>query len=111
MKSFVLLLSLLFTNNLIAHENDKPPQLWSSFKDLNKSKEACLTESFLAVSDMGIQNTTQNEYGFYGNIGSSRIVVKCLSFGSNKSKVMVAVAGKSRKTVEYLRNFIIHLIN
>lgn len=110
MKSFVLLIPLLFSNSLIAHEIDKPPELWSWFKDLKITKEACLTQSFLALSDVGLKNTTQNEYGFYGNIKNNRIVVKCLSAGSNESKVMVAVAGSNRKSVEHLRNNIIKLI-
>lgn len=110
MKSFLLLITILFSNNIFAHEIDKPPELWSWFKDLQKSKAACLTQSFLALSEVGLKNTTQNEYGFYGNIENNRIVVKCLSTDSNHSKVMVAVAGTNRKSVESLRNNIIKLI-
>jgi hypothetical protein len=110
MKSFLLLIIILFSTSLIAHEIDKPPELWSWFKDIKKPKEACLTQSFLALSEIGLKNTTQNEYGFYGNIKNNRIVVKCLSIGSNESKVMVAVAGSNRKSVEHIRNNIIKLI-
>jgi len=111
MKSFLLLITILFSNSIIAHEIDKPPELWSWFKDLQKPKAACLTQSFFALSEVGLENTTQNEYGFYGDIENNRIVVKCLSTDSNRSKVMVAVAGTNRKSVESLRNNIIKLIN
>jgi len=110
MKSFILLITIFISNNLIAHEIDNPPELWSSFKDLKKSKEACEVESFLAVSLIDLKNTIQNEYGIYGNIKNNKIVIKCMSIGLNKSKVMVAVAGSNRKSVEYLRNKIIRLI-
>jgi len=106
----VLLIVILFSNNIVAHEIDKPPELWSWFKDLQKSKETCLTQSFLALSEVGIKNITQNEYGFYGNIENNRVVVKCLSNDLNSSKVMVAVAGTKRKSVETIRNNIIKLI-
>lgn len=110
MKSFLFLIAILFTNNLSAHESDKPPELWSWFKDLQQPKETCLKQSFLALSEVGLKNTTQNEYGFYGNIENNRVVVKCLSTEPDKSKVMVAVAGSNRKSVEYIRNKIIKLI-
>ena len=98
------------SKNIVAQEIEKPPELWSWFKDLQKHKAACLTQSFLALSEVGLKNTTKNEYGFYGNIDNNRIVVKCLSTDSNRSKVMVAVAGTNRKSVESLRNNIIKLI-
>ena len=110
MKSFLFLIAILFSNSLLAHETDKPPELWSWFKDLQQPKEVCLTQSFLALSEVGLKNTTQNEYGFYGNIENNRVVVKCLSTDSNSSKVMVAVAGSNRKSVESVRNNIIKLI-
>ncbi len=110
MKLFILLITILFSSSLLAHETDKPPELWSWFKDLNKSKQSCLTQSFLALDEINLENTIQNKYGFYGNIKNNKIVVKCLSTSSNKSKVMVAVAGSNRKSVEYLRNTIIKLI-
>ena len=110
MKYILLLITLIFSSNLVAHENDKPPELWSWFKDLPKPKEACLTQSFLALSEVGLKNMRKNEYGFYGNIENNRIVVKCLSTDTNHSKVMVAVAGLNRKSVESLRNRIIKLI-
>lgn len=96
---------------MIAHEVNKPPELWSWFKDLQKSKEVCLTQSFFALSEIGLKNTAQNEYGFYGNIENNTVVVKCLSNDSNSSKVMVAVAGANRKSVESIRNNFIKLIN
>ena len=81
MKSFVLLIIILFSSNLLAHEIDKPPELWSWFKDLKKSKEACLTQSFLALDEINLENTIKNKYGFYGNIKNNKIVVKCLANG------------------------------
>ena len=51
-------------NIIEADEVDKPPQLWSWFKDLQKPKTGCLKQSFLALSEVGIPNIKQNEYGF-----------------------------------------------
>jgi len=110
MKYFLLLTLILFSSNVLAHESDKPPELWSWFKDLNKPKEACITQSFLALSEVGLEQTTQNDYGFYGVIENNRIVVKCISSGADESKVMVAVAGSNRKSVEDIRNHLIKLI-
>lgn len=106
----LLLLGLLLTNIAFAHEVDKPPELWSWFKDLNKSKASCFTESFLALNQVGLTQITKNEYGFYGTYNNNRIVVKCLSLGANQSKVMVAVAGMKRESVADLRNKVIALI-
>jgi hypothetical protein len=98
------------SNIIEAGEVDKPPQLWSWFKDLQKPKADCLKQSFLALSEIGIPNIKQNEYGFYGTFNNNSVVVKCLTIDSNHSKAMVAVAGKNRKSVEPLRNNIIKLI-
>ena len=110
MKSVILLITIFFSNNLIAHELNKPPELCSWFKEINKTKQACLTQSFLAVSEVNLKNTTQNEFGIYGNVKSNRVVVKCMPTRSNKSMLMVAVAGSNRKEVENLRNKIVQLI-
>jgi len=89
-----------------AHESTSPPQLWSDFKDLNASKEACEIQSLSVLEGLNLSNIIQNQYGIYGIFKSNRIVVKCLKQGS-KSKVWVAVAGHDRDTVEMLRNKII----
>lgn len=110
MKSLVFLITILFSNILIAHENEKPPELWTWFKDLEKPKDSCVTQSFYALTEVGVENMIKNEHGFYGNIKNNKIVVKCLSIEPRKSKVLVAVAGSSPKSVESLRNRIINLI-
>ena len=53
------------------------------------------------------ENQVENEYGIYGNVKSNRVVVKCIELSPNQSKLMVAVAGYNRDSVELVRNKII----
>jgi len=101
----VLILLLLLSGSALAEE--KPPELWSSFKDLSKSKEACEIQSSYALQVLGLENQVENEYGIYGNVKSNRVVVKCIELSPNQSKLMVAVAGYNRDSVELVRNKII----
>lgn len=96
---------LLCSATTYAAEN--PPELWSSFKDLNKSKAACELQSSYALQNIGLENQTENENGIYGNVKSNRVVVKCIEISPTHSKVMVAVAGHDRDAVELVRNKII----
>ncbi len=94
-----------------AWASEKPPELWSWFKDLNKSKEACEVQSSFILQSISLEDRVENEYGIYGNIKSNRVVVKCIAISKNKSKLMVAVAGHNRDSVEIIRNKIVELIN
>lgn len=91
--------------------NEQPPELWSSIKDLNKSKEACEIQSSYALQSLSLEKRTENKHGIYGNIKSNRVVVKCIAISEGKSKLMVAVAGNNRSSVEMLRNKIVQSIN
>ena len=104
----VLVLLFLLSGPTLAEE--KPPELWSWFKDLNKSKEACEIQSSYALQVLGLENQVENEYGIYGNVKSNRVVVKCIEISPNQSKLMVAVAGYNRDSVELVRNKIIDSI-
>lgn len=105
---FIILCTLSF--NVFAHDSEKPPELWSWFKDLKKSKEACEIQSSYILQKIKLENQIENEYGIYGNVKSNRVVVKCISIGDDNSKLMVAVAGHNRDSVELVRNHIISLI-
>lgn len=107
MKYFFYLI-IVFSANLVAHE--EPPELWSSFKDLNKSKEACEVQSSFILSGLELDVQAWNEYGLYANIKSSRIVIKCVPLTKKTSKLLVAVAGHDRESVEMIRNHIIRSI-
>ena len=91
--------------------SEKPPELWSWFKDLDKSKEACEIQSSYVLQDLNIEDLHENKYGIYGNVKSNRVVVKCISIADNKSKLMVAVAGNNKDSVEILRNKIVNSID
>ena len=104
----VLVLLFLLSGSAIAEE--KPPELWSWFKDLSKSKEACEIQSSYALQVIGLENQVENEYGIYGNVRSNRVVVKCIEISPTRSKLMVAVAGYNRDSVELVRNKIISSI-
>ena len=104
MKKLILFLILPFS--AIAHESNKPPELWSWFKDMNKSSEACKIQSSFILDKIGVKNIKQNEYGVYGIFQSNRIVVKCLPKEKN-SILWVAVAGTDRDSVELIRNKIV----
>lgn len=104
MKKIILLLILPFS--VIAHESNTPPELWSWFKDMNKSSEACKIQSSFILDKIGVKNIKQNEHGVYGVFQSNRIVVKCLPKDKN-SILWVAVAGTDRDSVELIRNKIV----
>ena len=108
MKKIILLLLMPFS--VIAHESNKPPELWSWFKDMNKSSEACKIQSSFILEKVGVKNIMQNEHGVYGTYQSNRIVVKCLSKEKN-SILWVAVAGSDKDSVELIRNKIIADVN
>lgn len=110
MKAILLLLITSLSFNVTAHEADTPPELWSWFKDLNKSKEACDIQSSFTLSELKLKNQTETEYGIYGHIKSNKIVVKCISTGPNQSKLMVAVAGHNKDSVKLIRDKIIKSI-
>ena len=99
---------LLLCSSVYAAEN--PPELWSWFKDLNKSKEACDIQSSYTLQNIGLENQTENENGIYGNVKSNRVVVKCIEISPTKSKLMVAVAGHDRDSVKLVRDKIIKSI-
>jgi len=110
MNKIFLAFLLMLPGSFYAIGSEKPPELWSWFKDLDKSKEACEIQSSFILESFKVENQVETEHGLYGNIKSNRIVVKCLSIGTNKSKLMVAVAGRNRDSVELLRNAIIREI-
>ena len=104
MNKLLMLLLLPFT--VFAHESNKPPELWSWFKDMNKSSQACKIQSSFILEKIGIKNLIQNEHGVYGTFQTNRIVIKCLPQNEN-SLLWVAVAGSDRDSVELIRNKII----
>ena len=104
---FLFLTALSF--NIHAHEYKQIPELWSDFRDLNMSENQSSIEIFHKMSEFDLSNLTKNQYGVYGNINNSQVVLKCIEISSSKSKVLVAVAGLDRKTVESTRNTIIRL--
>ncbi len=87
------------------------PELWSSIKDLNKSKEACEVQSSFVLQGMDVKSRTENDYGIYAVIKSNRVVIKCIAVAKNKSKLLVAVAGDDRDAVELIRNALVKAIN
>ena len=106
MKKWMLALGF-FCEACLAHEPGKVPELWSWFKDLNKSASACEIQSSFALQKIGLENQVENEYGVYGTYKGNRVVVKCLAMGEGKSKAWVAVAGHDRDAVELVRNIIV----
>ena len=104
-------LTISFLVSPFAWASEKPPELWSWFKDLDKSKEACEIQSSYVLQSLKLEKQTENEYGIYGSVKSNRIVVKCIEMSVNKSKLMVAVAGNDRDSVEIIRNKIIQSIH
>lgn len=100
----------LVSSSSFAGDVNRPPELWSWFKDLNKSADACQIQSSFILDKLKITDRVENENGIYGVYKTNRIVVKCLAQGE-KSKLMVAVAGHDRDSVELLRNLIIKEIN
>ena len=110
MRLTVLVFAFLLSSTAMAESVDKPPELWSWIKDLNKSKEACEIQSSFVLRKLNVSNQVENEYGIYGNIKSNRIVVKCISINEKASKLLVAVAGSNRDSVELVRNEIVKSI-
>ncbi|WP_420589492.1 hypothetical protein [Bacterioplanoides sp.] len=108
MKWILSTIFIIFSTKTFAGE---PPELWSSIKDLDKSKEACEIQSSFILQSIGLENQIENKYGIYGNVKSNRVVVKCIAISSDKSKLMVAVAGNDRKSVEAVRNKLVKSIN
>ncbi|MEX2961341.1 hypothetical protein [Microbulbifer sp. TYP-18] len=108
MKWMVLLFTLISAN---ASSEEKPPELWSWIKDLDKSKEACEIQSSYVLQSLHLDNQIENQHGIYGNVKSNRVVVKCIAISPNQSKLLVAVAGNDRNSVEIVRNKIIQSIN
>jgi len=106
MNTKIIVLLLIFPLQSFAHESKKPPELWSWFKTLNKSTEACKIQSAFILEKIGVKNIIQNKHGVYGIYTSNRIVIKCLSKNS-KSILWVAVAGSDRDSVELIRNKIV----
>ena len=53
-----------------AWASEQPPELWSWFKDLEKSKEACEIQSSYILQSIALENQIENEYGIYGNVKS-----------------------------------------
>ena len=110
MRSSLIVLLALFSSAVFAHQKETPPELWSWFKDLNKSKEACEIQSSYIVKELNLEQLVENQYGIYGNVKSNRVVVKCIAITPNTSKLMVAVAGKNKGSVELIRNKLIKSI-
>ncbi|WP_417539237.1 hypothetical protein [Marinobacter sp.] len=106
MKKWILALVLL-SGTCFAQEPDKAPELWSWFKDLDKSAAACEIQSSFTLQKIGLENQVENKHGIYGTYKGNRVVVKCLAMGEGKSKVWVAVAGNDRDAVELVRNMIV----
>ncbi|WP_370978454.1 hypothetical protein [Agaribacterium sp. ZY112] len=91
--------------------SETPPELWSWIKDLNKSKEACDIQSSYVLQAIKLENQQESAYGIYGNVKSNRVVVKCIEISKQHSKLLVAVAGNDKDSVELVRNHIVSAIN
>lgn len=106
----MVIVSAALACQALAEDVRKPPELWSSFKDLNKSADACQIQSLYVLDKINVTNLVHNQQGIYGVYESNRVVVKCIPQGEG-SKLMVAVAGYERDSVELLRNLIIREVN
>ncbi|OUS26441.1 hypothetical protein A9Q99_18065 [Gammaproteobacteria bacterium 45_16_T64] len=111
MKKVLFILLFIIPSFLHAGETTRPPELWSWIKDLDKSKEACEIQSSFILQSINLENQDETKYGIYGNVKSNRVVVKCIRITENTSKLLVAVAGHNRDSVELLRNHIVKAIN
>jgi hypothetical protein len=87
----------------VANDVAQPPELWSAFKDLNKSAAACQLQSKFVLEQMGVERLVDNDNGLYGVLKGNRVVVKCTGSGA-KSVLWVAVAGADRDSVALIRN-------
>ncbi len=56
---------VFLTENCFSHPvgNNKPPELWSWFKDLEKSVKACEIRSSFILQNLHFENRTENQYG------------------------------------------------
>ncbi len=106
MKKVIFVFACFISSLSYSSSQSTPPELWSWFKDLDKSAKACEIQSSFILQKLKVENQTENEYGLYGNIKSNRIVIKCIAIGE-KSKLWVAVAGNDKDSVEYIRNLLI----
>lgn len=110
MRKLILVFVLIFSGSVQAESSERPPELWSWIKDLGKSKEACEIQSSFVLKKLNVQDQVENEYGIYGVVKSNRVVVKCIAISEHSSKLLVAVAGQDRDSVELIRNEIVALI-
>ena len=85
------------------HINSSRPQLWSHHKVLDVSAEECAIQGKVILKILGFTSITKNDKYVYGNLGSNRAAIKCVSL-SDKSFVYTAVAGENVKVVEEIRN-------
>lgn len=106
----LIALNLVFVCQAFAGVPNQPPELWSWFKDLNKSAGACQIQSLYVLDKLKVKDLVDNQHGVYGVYQSNRVVVKCIPQGEH-SKLMVAVAGYDRDAAELLRNLIIKEVN
>lgn len=105
-RGLALVVLLLLPTIGLSHEANRPPELWSWFKALNKSSAAGKIQSVFILEKIGVKNLVENEYGIYGVFKNNRISVKCVEDGED-SQLWVAVAGMDRDSVELLRNKIV----
>ena len=105
-KKLLLSITLILPVSSFVHDSNKAPELWSLFKDLNKSVAACKIQSSFILEKIGVKNLVENNYGIYGVYKNNRVVVKCVDRG-DKSTLWVAIAGIDRDSVELIRNKII----
>lgn len=109
MKSLLAGLCLCLACGVVAADQS-PPELWSSIKDLARSKQACEIQSALVLQKMRVSNLVENRNGLYGNVKSNRVVVKCIPIAERTSKLMVAVAGHDRDAVRLIRDTLVAAI-
>ena len=111
MKYWIPVVLLFVGFNVFAEEKNGAPELWTWIKDVNKSKAACEIQSSYILKKLNLSNQVENDYGIYGNVKSNRVVVKCIAITDTSSKLLVAVAGNDRGSVELVRNIIVKSIN
>lgn len=87
----------------------EPPQLWSHHIKLSVSAEECGNQGLRALESLGYNSTVKNGNYSYGNFGSNRAAVKCVSSESG-SFVYAIVAGPNKTQVEKLRNQLAQLL-
>ena len=87
----------------------KPPQLWSHHVKLSISAEECGAQGLRALKSLGYNSTVKSGNYSYGNFGSNRAAVKCVT-SEGGSFVYAMVAGPNKKQVEKLRNELAKLL-